>query len=349
MSRGTVLLLTSVWAPGYGVAVVVREQCRILSEAGWHPVVGAIRVGPGVDPGVATFRLPLRPVLLRRRLESFAPSLAIACTSPFPRALAGWGVPWIHWDHGRAEQPEGALRMEASAAERVGPSRWLASRFDPPGIAIPNGGDHLGRRAPLPRPGEPIRVVAALRGGAAEALYKGNALLAELPARTGRADLRWELMLRGGDPAPFEAAGWTVLRDPDRATMAERWSASDVHLAPSRIESFDLPLAEAQNLGCAGFALAGGAHNEICPTVFADGDSLAGFLAAVDRAEVDRLRALSFARGGAFTWDAHGRALLDLAERHARPWNGPVPKALAARGAHRLAAAAYDLARRIAR
>ena len=85
MSRGTVVFLTSVWAPGYGVSVVIREQCRILSAAGWTPVVGAIRVEPGLDGRIEVARLPFLPLLLRQRLESFAPSLVVACTAPFPR------------------------------------------------------------------------------------------------------------------------------------------------------------------------------------------------------------------------------------------------------------------------
>lgn len=349
MNRGNVVFLASVWAPGYGVSVVVREQCRILSAAGWHPVVGAVRVEPGMDPDVEVVRLSYVPFLLRRRLESLAPSIVVACTAPFPRALAGWSVPWIHWDHGRAEQPEGVLRMEASACERVGPSRWLAARFDPPGIAIPNGGDHLGRIAPLPRPEALVRVVAALRGGAAEARYKGNGFLKSLPARTGRSDMLWELFLRGGEPAEFEAAGWTVRRDSDRAEMAFRWREADLHLAPSRIESFDLPLAEAQHLGCAGLALSGGAHDEICRNVFRDEDALAAFLRDVKRDEVDRLRAEAFAHVARFSWKSHGEALLDLVEAHARSWTGPVPRARFARFAQGLAARAYDAARRVAR
>jgi len=349
MSGGTIVFLTSVWAPGYGVSVVVREQCRILSEAGWRPVVGAIRMESGLDQGIEVVRLPFLPVLLRQRLESLAPSLVVACTAPFPRALAGWRVPWIHWDHGRADQPEGPLRMEPSASERVGPSRWLASRFDPAGIAIPNGGDHLGRVAPSPRPSEPIRVVAALRGGAAEALYKGNAFLEGLPGRIARADFQWHLMLRGGDAVPFERAGWTVHRDLGRMAMADLWRASDVHLAPSRIESFDLPLAEAQHLGCAGLALAGGGHAEICPHVFPDGDAMVSFLAALDREGVDRLREKSFEHVAPYSWRPHGQALTNLVERVSRPWTGRVPRGVAARLLHSAAAIAYDTARRIAR
>lgn len=349
MSRGTVVFLTSVWAPGYGVSVVIGEQCRILSSAGWTPVVGAIRVEPGLDGGFDVVRLPFLPVLLRERLESLAPSLVVACTAPFPRALAGWNVPWIHWDHGRADQPEGTLRMEASAFERVGPSRWLASRFDPPGIAIPNGGDHLGRVAPSPRPGEPIRVVAALRAGAAEARYKGNAFLEGLPGRIARTDFQWHLMLRGGDGASFERAGWTVHRDLDRSAMAELWRSSDIHLAPSRIESFDLPLAEAQHLGCAGIAIDGGGHAEICPNVLSDGENLAAFLGVLDRDGVDRLRARSFEHVAPYSWESHGRSLLDLVERVSLPWTGRVPRARAVRLIHAAAAAVYDTARRIAR
>lgn len=349
MSRGTVVLLTSVWAPGYGVAVVIREQCRILSAAGWKPIVGAIRVEPGLDRDIEVVRLPFLPLLLRTRLESLAPSLAIACTAPFPRALAGWDVPWIQWDHGRAEQPDGTLRMESSAAERVGPSRWLASRFDPPGIAIPNGGDHLGRIAPSRREGEPIRVVAALRGGAAEARYKGNDFLRALPSRTARADMSWTLMLRGGDPAEFEAAGWKVVRDPARGEMAGIWRDSDLHLAPSRIESFDLPLAEAQHLGCAGLALSGGAHDEICQTVFAGEDDLEAFLSSVRRDEVDLLRERSFAAIEPYSWESHGRTLAELVDRHARPREGVPPRAILARLFHGVATSAYDIARKVAR
>lgn len=312
-------------------------------------MVGAIRVEPGLDSGIEVVRLPFLPFLLRERLESLAPSLVIACTAPFPRALAGWGVPWIQWDHGRAEQPEGVLGMEPSAAERVGPSRWLTSRFDPSGIAIPNGGDHLGREAPKSRSGEPIRVVAALRGGAAEALYKGNAFLEELPAQTGRSDFRWELMLRGGDPSGFERSGWTVHNNPDRAAMASLWRSADLHIAPSRIESFDLPLAEAQHLGCAGIALDGGGHTEICPTILPDSDALTAFLAALDRDGVDRLRERSFEHVAPYTWESHGKTLLGLVERVSRPWIGCVPRAIAARLVHAAAATVYDAARRVAR
>ena len=349
MSRGVVVFLTSVWAPGYGVSVVIREQCRILSKAGWRPVVGAIRCEPGMDPEIEVVRFPFIPFLLRQRLEAFAPSLVVACTAPFPHALAGWSVPWVQWDHGRAEQPAGALRMEPSACERVGPSRWLAERFDPPGIAIPNGGDHLGRSVPAPRPGRPIRVVAALRWGAAEARYKGNDFLKSLPGRTGRSDMAWELFLRGGDACEFEAAGWMVMPDPGHFLMASRWREADLHLAPSRIESFDLPLAEAQHLGCAGLALSGGAHDEICQNIFPDEGSLAAYLRGVDRAEVDSLRAKAFESIAPYSWKAHGRALLELVETRAVPWEGPAPRAPFASLAHRIASRGYDMARKIAR
>ena len=349
MSRGTIVFLTSVWVPGYGVAVVIREQCRILSNAGWRVVVGAIRCEPGIDSGVEVFRLSPVPFLLRSRLEAFGPSLVVACTAPFPRALAGWDLPWVQWEHGRADQPSGVLGMEASARERVGPSRWLADRFDPSGISIPNGGDHLGRHAPLPRPGCPIRVVAALRWGAAEARYKGNDYLMGLPARTGRSDMAWELFLRGGEGADFEAAGWMVMSDPGHFLMASRWRDADIHLAPSRIESFDLPLAESQHLGCAGLALAGGAHDEICRNVFPDGAALAAFLRDVDRERVDRLRAEAFEHIAPYSWKAHGKALLELVERHAVPWDGPVVRAPAASLLHRFAARCYDAARKVAR
>lgn len=349
--NGTVVFLTSVWAPGYGVSVVIAEQCRILSTEGWRCVVGAVRLERGMPSDIEVVRLPYRPFLLRPRLESFAPSLVVACTAPFPAALAGWDVPWIQWEHGRADRPEGPLRLEETARERVGPSRWLVSRFEPDGIAIPNGADQLGRTIPAPRPGRPLRLVAALRGGASEARYKGNEFLRSLPRAVDRSDLHWTLMHRGGgaDLDSFREAGWQVVADPDRAAMADIWRESDVHLAPSRIESFDLPLAEAQHLGCAGLALSGGAHEELCPFVHASEAELTSRLRTLQRQEVDAMRARSFARVEEFTWKRHGEALLRLVQTHARPWTRAVRAAPLSRLAHAAAALAYDLGRKVGR
>jgi len=351
MSRGTVVFLTSVWAPGYGVSVVIAEQCRILSQAGWRPLVGAIRVEPGMHPKVDVFRIPLPPFLLRRRLASLAPSLVIAATAPFPRCLAGWDVPWIQWEHGRADQPQGLLRMEVSACDRVAPSRWLADRFCPSGCVLPNGADQMGRVVPGPRPGKSVRIVAALRGGAAESRYKGNTFLSSLPGRVGRTDFVWTLLLRGqeSDAPTFGESGWMVKLNPDRDAMAAIWSESDVHLAPSRIESFDLPLVEAQHLGCAGLALSGGAHDEICQQVFEGESDLADFLARLTREQVDKLRQQSFERVAPYTWERHGELLAALVEKHARAWEGPVPVVPGTRILHRLAVRAYDLGRKALR
>lgn len=346
--NGTVIFLTSVWAPGYGVSVVIAEQCRVLSAAGWRCVVGAVRVGTGMPTDIDVVRLPFVPVLLRKRLESLAPSLVLACTPPFPAALAGWRIPWIHWEHGRADQPEGTLALEPSAAQRAGPSRWLVSRFAPSGVAIANGADHLGRQVPSPRPGAPLRVVAALRGGSAEARYKGNDLLLSLPHLVGRPDMSWHLLLRDGSATAerFREAGWDVVPDPSRTAMAEMWRKSDLHLAPSRIESFDLPLAEAQHLGCAGLALEGGAHRELCLNVFSAEADLVAFLQGIDRGGADALRAAAFAHMEPYTWERHGEALLALVASHARPWRGPVPGASLTRLLHALASLGYDLLRR---
>lgn len=346
------MFLTSVWAPGYGVSVVIAEQCRILSAAGWRCVVGAVRREEGMPASIDVVRLPFRPVLLRARLEALAPSLVVACTAPFPAALAGWRIPWIQWEHGRADQPDGPLPLEPSASERVGPSRWLVSRFEPAGLAIPNGADQLGRVAPDARPGLPLRVVAALRAGAAEARYKGDAFLRSLPRAVARPDLAWTLMLRGSDAAAdtFRQAGWEVVVDPGRPAMAAIWREADLHLAPSRIESFDLPLAEAQHLGCAGMALSGGAHEELCPFVFASEAELVERLRALGRPEVDAMRLRAFGQVEPLTWERHGEALLALVGTHARPWTGPAaPRAFLPRLVHAVAAAAYDLGRKILR
>ncbi|MCB9495705.1 MAG: hypothetical protein H6686_02350 [Fibrobacteria bacterium] len=348
-TKGRIVFLTAVWAPGYGVSVVIAEQCRLLRQAGWDVLVAAIRAESGMPPDIAVIRLPFRPLFLRARLEALAPSLVVACTFPFPQALAGWGTPWVHWDHGRADQPEGELAMETSASERVGPSRWLVGRFRPAGVVVANGGDHLGRVQPSARPGRPIRVVAALRSGAVESLYKGNGFLRDLPARVGRPDMEWVLMLRGDGADGFRESGWRVSQDPSRREMASVWTESDIHLAPSRIESFDLPLAEAQHLGCAGWALEGGAHGELTPWVFPSEEVVRERLLSVRRDEVDAMRLASWEHVGPWSWHAHGEALRDLVQRCARPWVGPVRSAPHAIVLHRLAAGLYDLARRILR
>jgi hypothetical protein len=128
--------------------------------------------------------------------------------------------------------------------------------------------------------------------------------------------------------------------------MAGFWRDSDLHLAPSRIESFDLPLAEAQHLGCAGLALDGGAHEELCLNVFPAEADLVAFLRGLDRERTDALRARAFAHMESYTWDRHGDVLLELVARHGRPWVGSVPHAFLPRLAHVAASGLYDFLRR---
>jgi hypothetical protein len=260
------------WRPGYGVATVASAQERILREAGYRVRMVALRA-----PKVPTSRIlrasPI-PWGFSDICRSLGAGLVVVHGPPFLGFSPEPGFHPVHWEHGMvfpevlsgpyATRAAGALaqreRQCREAELVVCPSRTLAQRLNLPlARVIPNGADQL----PLVAVGQdpsPRILLAVLRTGTVEDQYKGLGDLIELPSRLGSGQpwkLRVVLTGSGGAEHRLRNAGWEVFRDVTGPELARQYAEASVYLAPSRCESFDLPLVEAQRAGAAGLAFAG--------------------------------------------------------------------------------------------
>jgi glycosyltransferase involved in cell wall biosynthesis len=256
--------------------------------------------------------------------------IAILHGPPFLGRLgARHAVPSIHWEHGlvfpevlapthaaRAAREVERRTLQARKARVVAcPSRSLAERL---GLeharVVPNGADHL----PVPhveRSPSDRRLLAVLRTGTVEDQYKGLPDLLELPAKLGPLH-PWTLDVAvtgpGSADAPLRAAGWTVHRDIAPRALARLYAQASAYIAPSRCESFDLPLVEAQRAGAAGLAFSAGAHAETCPHPYGSAAEAAEILARWDREGLQEARERSRRHAAGFTWERHGQILTSL-------------------------------------
>ena len=322
-----VVLAAPVLERGYGVATVALAQERLLREAGFRVQMISMRAGDGASPDL--LRAPPMPFGFSEICRSMGAGLAIVHGPPFLTTVATVGLDIVHWEHGLvfpeflrepyATRARRELSTRVSQCRKAGlvvcPSRTLADRLELPlARVIPNGADHL----PLPvvsrNPAERI-LLAVLRTGPVEDQYKGLPDLLELPSRLGPRHpwtLRVVLTGPGDADRALREAGWTVFRSTSREELGRHFAESSAYLAPSRCESFDLPLVEAQRAGAAGLAYHGSAHPETCPHLYGSVEEAAQILGRWDRGGLEAAREASLHHAAPFTWENHGRALVSL-------------------------------------
>jgi glycosyltransferase involved in cell wall biosynthesis len=322
-----VVLAVPVLETGYGVATVASAQERILREAGYQVRMVALRA-----PKVPTSRIlrasPI-PWGFSDICRSLGAGLVVVHGPPFLGFSPEPGFHPVHWEHGMvfpevlsgpyATRAAGALaqreRQCREAELVVCPSRTLAQRLNLPlARVIPNGADQL----PLVAVGQdpsPRILLAVLRTGTVEDQYKGLGDLIELPSRLGSGQpwkLRVVLTGSGGAEHRLRNAGWEVFRDVTGPELARQYAEASVYLAPSRCESFDLPLVEAQRAGAAGLAFAGSAHPETCPHLYTSVVQAAKILEGWNAGGLETAMERSRILAEPFTWANHGRELLSL-------------------------------------
>lgn len=369
MTAPLVLLAAPVLEPGYGVATVVRAQREILRGAGYRTCLVALRAAQGdLDPGV--IRSGPWPVGLSSVAAALGARLAILHGPPFlGRIPVGARVPALHWEHGLVlpealPEPEARraraqvanhARVARNARATACPSRFLSDRLGILARVIPNGADHLAIPR-LDRTGSRRNLLTVLRTGRLEDLYKGLPDLLELPMRLGDHHpwrLRAVVSGPGDAQARLERAGWSVVRSPTTDELARLYAEADAYLAPSRCESFDLPLVEAQRAGAAGLALRAGAHAETCPHLYSSTEEAAAVLSGWDQLDLSDVRDRSLAFTRALTWENHGRALLDLVGSLAAPAFAPDAderrRAALSRLSWRIGAVLYSVGRTLMR
>ncbi|HXP90119.1 MAG TPA: glycosyltransferase [Fibrobacteria bacterium] len=325
--KPVVVVAVPVLESGYGVATVALAQGRILRQAGFEVRMVVLRESKEADQRV--LRSSPFPWGFPEICRSLGAGLVIVHGPPFLGFAARPGFRPVHWEHGmvfpevlaepQATKARHALaersRQCASAELAVCPSRWLADRLNLPlARVIPNGADHLSHPNFEKSPSSRI-LLTVLRTGTVEDQYKGLGDLVELPARLGPRH-PWKLCAVVTGPGDADhhlrRAGWEVFRDVSSAELGLRYAEASVYLAPSRCESFDLPLVEGQRSGAAGLAFAGSAHPETCPHLYTSVAQAAEILGRWNggglAGAVERSRTLA----EPFTWANHGRELLRL-------------------------------------
>lgn len=363
--KPVVVVAVPVLEPGYGVATVASAQERILREAGFEVRMASLRASKARSPRV--LRASPIPWGFQDICRSLGAGLVIVHGPPFLGFSPEPGFRPVHWEHGmvfpevlaephatKARHTLAKRSLQCGRAELVVcPSRTLANRLNlPMARVIPNGADQL----PLPEVEKivsPRVLLTVLRTGTVEDQYKGLADLLELPAHLGPGHawrLRAVLTGPGGADHLLRSAGWEVFRDVSGPELGRLYAEASVYLAPSRCESFDLPLVEAQRAGAAGLAFAGSAHPETCPNLYASADEAAAILDRWDRGELDQAMDRSRRFAEPFTWSNHGRELLALVRERfvppTRPSGALLARAVFWRCWWSAGANAYDLGRK---
>ena len=174
---------------------------------------------------------------------------------------------------------------------------------------LPNGIDYESWRVsrPLLQDGT-VRYVSAMRLERRKRPVQLIELMAKVRAAAPRADVRLEIFGEGSERAKVERAiervggrDWITLagRVP-RATLRERYAASDVYVSPAVLESFGIAALEAR---CTGLPVVGRIESGIGEFVT---DEVNGFLAGSDPELVRRLTALAIhpsVRARMTTWN----------------------------------------------
>lgn len=286
-----IALLTAVMTRGYGVSRVVHEQATRLCFKGIAVDVFTIRHEKnsfGAEP-YRTLRLPYRPFLLKRYLQSDTYDVIIAHTEPFYSMLPFGSTKTVYYEHGVSPKTEGDKAIidqqiithrkttATKADHTVTVSNYLKRAFGLEQAAvIPNSGSHIIRESSSKRSNTLLYIGRLGRG---EFTYKGlNDLLAIARSCGDRYKI---VMAVKGSPKmaqPFRSAGIEVRYNCSNEEIGSLLSQSAALLALSRCESSDLPLLEALAAGTLPLALSGGAHGEFGGKVFETVEELTSFL-----------------------------------------------------------------------
>lgn len=339
---GRVALLCVQWGLGYGVPTVVAKQAMALVEAGWAvDVFCRHRSGEGwpLPRGVRVRKIPGRPgAWALAAIGDY--DVAISHTAPFHEFVAASRVPLrIAWNHGEPPAewfPGQEASRRATRARDLGAfaemdavvsiSRFVqADSGEGSSRVLYNGADQLWDANPLPakRSEGPLKVVCVARLGPGERLYKGLEDAAWLAASArGRIEVTVVGKGTAEDAEAVRSDGLSVERNVSNHRLAELYAGSDALVSFSRWEGFNLPLVECGFFGLPGIALDRGGHPEVTPWCFPDRQAVLEHL--LSRGKDGLLADSSAARSNAarFTWNAHGRALLDLLAEKAEPGRG---------------------------
>ncbi len=284
------LFLAVRMRPGFGVTTVITEVAARLQQRGVKVTVACSEM-EGSFGALDVRQVEASPSALNALASEIQATHVIAHTSPFFELLPLLEIKetWA-WEHGDPD-PEffdgDALEREHQIQRKrqavypnirgvLSISHFIREQIQWPGaIIIPNGWEHVTANLNLPtdrpQPRSPastaFKVGCLMRLGSGESHYKGGEILRQLvriTAASSARPLQFFLMGRGSteDAADYEKEGIHVHLN---ATDAERRSfieSLDAFVSPSLWEGCNLPIIEAQALGCPAISFDTGAHPE---------------------------------------------------------------------------------------
>ena len=303
-------ILTCRLTKGYGVDVVVNQQATELAKRGHHVTIYTLEHDfnyfPPINYRVKVINLAAKTLV--RYLKTRKHGCLIAHTSPFfevlPELSSFFTV--IAYEHG---DPTPELFPESERFHRknikdfklkhVYPTvdsviaisnfiskdiRWLDAKV------IHNGADHLLKNSVsekkltqvqakklLGLQQDKLTLLTVSRLGSGEAHYKGLDLFSSIKKLLPAERYQFVVLGRGTeyDRRELEESGFHVIVNASNEALQNAYIACDIYIACSKWEGFNLPLVEAQMFGRLSLALDQGCHNEVCPHIFKDVESLA--------------------------------------------------------------------------
>jgi len=319
-----VVILSSVYQPGWGVGLVISKYAQGLVANNYEVFIATPDIGEQTVAVPHVIKIGTTRKDVSTLLKAIKPDIVIANTPPYFRYIAqidGIDCIKIAYDYG---EPfpflfTGNERHMREMVDYHKYNSWIPefhlhiciSEFikQCAGFTASHvlhlGANHINRvnRGHQSLPGEinglkrPI-ITTLCRIGEGESRYKGIDVLKnvkqQLAGLQSDKDFNFIVMGRlaqGGEAIKkdLEKNGIRVFSDVSEDFKAALLTESDVFFSPSLWEGFDLPLVEAQYLGTAAVALSTGAHPEVCPFHFSTIDEVVNQINALCANEEYRL------------------------------------------------------------
>ena len=273
-----VLILSSTFAAGHGVAVVIAEQCRYLSTLDYEIVLGGpLSLNEIQIPGCARVMLPDEFAAANHAVRH-GMDIIIAHTPPFfsiVRLLGDYPAV-ILYDYG---EPPTSLFPDRYAREAVNQEKAFAFTMarhraaisdavrrenDTRSVVIPLANSHLGTWCPEDEDKRAATrethgwenafvVLCVCRFGVGERFYKGVDRFAEIAARLVMKHPHVVPVLVGKgtaqDAEVMRSRGLQVFANVTDAEMRDLYLAADAFVSLSQWEGYNLPIAQALALG----------------------------------------------------------------------------------------------------
>lgn len=297
-----VLMLASRMSMGFGVSVVIAQLCKLLARVEVSVTVGTMETDDFFSADCHIVKMDADPNAIGKYIVDHDIDCVIAHTTPYFELLPKISVKVVKWawEHGDPTPSLFPGETEVRTQIIVNKLRYVYPNVDrviaisnfirqdigwPEANLIPNGCDHVQKKAPKLNTSQPLKVGTLMRLGKGERYYKGGDLFIQLAKQFLITDtMQFSVMGRGRavDAEEFSEAGIAVYLNASDAERDAYLEDLDIFLSLSLWEGFNLPLVEAQISGKLAIALDTGAHPEVTPFIMTGIREIAGLLESLE-------------------------------------------------------------------